>query len=92
VNVCRARASDKLDQFTLARRRFDTLDHGSDAEGLYGENRGVAASSCMGLRERNATHDVKPVIDSVYSFDQVYDAIANMAGADKLGKVVIRVQ
>lgn len=46
----------------------------------------------MGLRERNATHDVKPVIDSVYSFDQVYDAIANMAGADKLGKVVIRVQ
>jgi NADPH:quinone reductase-like Zn-dependent oxidoreductase len=39
-----------------------------------------------------ATHDVKPVIDSVYSFDQVDDAIAYMAGADKLGKVVIRVQ
>jgi hypothetical protein len=48
MNVCCARAFDKLDQFTLARRRFDDLDRESDAEGLYGENRGVAAPSCMG--------------------------------------------
>ena len=39
-----------------------------------------------------ATHNIKPVIDSVYPFDKVDEAIAYMAGADKLGKVVIRVQ
>jgi D-arabinose 1-dehydrogenase-like Zn-dependent alcohol dehydrogenase len=32
------------------------------------------------------------VIDSVYEFDQVNEAIAHMSGGDKLGKVVIRVQ
>jgi NADPH:quinone reductase-like Zn-dependent oxidoreductase len=38
-----------------------------------------------------AKHQIKPVIDRVYPFDEVNAAIAYMAGADKIGKVVIRV-
>jgi len=43
------------------------------------------------LLDHMATHDIKPVIDRVYPFDEVNDAIAYMAGADKIGKVVVRV-
>lgn len=42
------------------------------------------------LREM-AANQVKPVIDRVYDFDQANDAIAYMAGAEKIGKVMIRV-
>ncbi len=44
------------------------------------------------LIDQMAPHHIKPVIDRVYPFDQVNDAVAYMAGADKIGKVVIRVQ
>jgi NADPH:quinone reductase-like Zn-dependent oxidoreductase len=37
------------------------------------------------------THAIKPVIDRVYDFDQANEAIAYVAGGDKLGKVVIRI-
>jgi NADPH:quinone reductase-like Zn-dependent oxidoreductase len=37
------------------------------------------------------THNIKPVIDRVYDFAQANDAIAYVAGGEKLGKVVIRV-
>lgn len=46
----------------------------------------------VNLIDRMATHGVEPVIDRVYPFDETNDAIAYMAGGDKLGKVVIRVQ
>lgn len=37
-------------------------------------------------------HQIKPVIDRVFAFDEIYDAIAYMKSGDKLGKVVIKVQ
>jgi len=37
-------------------------------------------------------NDVHPVIDKVFGFDDIMDAIAYMKGGAKLGKVVIRVQ
>jgi D-arabinose 1-dehydrogenase-like Zn-dependent alcohol dehydrogenase len=43
------------------------------------------------LLDEMAKHQIKPVIDRVYPFDEVNAAIAYMAGADKIGKVVIRV-
>jgi len=43
------------------------------------------------LLDQMAKHDIKPVIDRVYPFDEINDAIAYMAGAGKIGKVVIRV-
>ena len=44
------------------------------------------------LIDQMVVHDIKPVIDRVYDFDQVHEAIRYMAGGEKLGKVVIRVQ
>lgn len=38
-----------------------------------------------------ATNNIKPIIDRVYAFDQVHDAIAYMQSGDKIGKIVIRV-
>lgn len=38
------------------------------------------------------THAIKPVIDRIYDFDQANDAIEYVRGADKIGKVLIRVQ
>jgi NADPH:quinone reductase-like Zn-dependent oxidoreductase len=35
---------------------------------------------------------IKPVIDRIYDFDQANDAIEYVRGADKIGKVLIRVQ
>lgn len=37
-------------------------------------------------------NDIKPVIDRVFGFDEIYEAIAYMKSGDKLGKVVIKVQ
>ena len=36
-------------------------------------------------------HNIKPIIDRVYDFDQANEAVAYMASTDKIGKVVIRV-
>ena len=44
------------------------------------------------LIDAMATHNIKPIIDRVYDFEQVNEAIPYMAGGDKIGKVVIRVQ
>jgi len=44
------------------------------------------------LIDEMAAHGIKPIIDRVYDFDQVNEAIEYMAGGEKLGKVVIRVQ
>ncbi len=44
------------------------------------------------LIEQMASHNIKPVIDRVYDFEQAHDAIRYMAGGRKIGKVVIRVQ
>jgi NADPH:quinone reductase-like Zn-dependent oxidoreductase len=38
-----------------------------------------------------AANKVKPVIDRVYTFDQIHDALAYMQSGDKVGKIVIRV-
>lgn len=46
----------------------------------------------VNLIHEMAAHDIKPVIDRVYDFDQVNEAIHYMAGGQKIGKVVIRVQ
>ena len=44
------------------------------------------------LIDEMVAHNIKPVIDSVYDFDHVNEAAQYMAGGEKLGKVVIRVQ
>jgi NADPH:quinone reductase-like Zn-dependent oxidoreductase len=44
------------------------------------------------LVDQMAANNIKPIIDRVYDFDQVNEAIHYMAGAEKIGKVVIRVQ
>jgi NADPH:quinone reductase-like Zn-dependent oxidoreductase len=44
------------------------------------------------LIDAMAANNIKPVIDRVYGFDQVNEAARYMAGGEKLGKVVIRVQ
>jgi NADPH:quinone reductase-like Zn-dependent oxidoreductase len=44
------------------------------------------------LIDQMAAHEIKPVIDRVYDFGEVNEAIDYMAGAEKIGKVVIRVQ
>jgi len=36
-------------------------------------------------------HDVKPVIDKVFGFDEIYDAVDYMKGGTKFGKVVIKI-
>ena len=36
-------------------------------------------------------HNIKPVIDRVYSFEQVREAIAYMESGDKIGKIVIKI-
>lgn len=46
----------------------------------------------VSLIDQMAEHNIKPVIDRVYDFDQVDEAVHYMAGGEKLGKVVIRVQ
>ncbi len=38
-----------------------------------------------------ATNKIKPVIDRVYTFDQVREAIAYLESGEKVGKIVIRV-
>lgn len=37
-------------------------------------------------------HDIKPVIDRIYEFDEANAAIAHAASTDKIGKVVIKVR
>jgi NADPH:quinone reductase-like Zn-dependent oxidoreductase len=39
-----------------------------------------------------AANKIKPVIDRVFTFDQIHDALAYMQSGDKVGKIVIRVQ
>jgi NADPH:quinone reductase-like Zn-dependent oxidoreductase len=39
-----------------------------------------------------AANKLKPIIDRVYAFDEVREAIARMESGEKIGKVVIRVQ
>ena len=53
----------------------------------------VVGSRAMFVRllDEMAANNVKPVIDRLYEFDQVNEAIAYMAGAEKIGKVIIRV-
>jgi NADPH:quinone reductase-like Zn-dependent oxidoreductase len=46
----------------------------------------------VSLIDQMVVHNIKPVIDRVYDFDQVNEAIDYMAGGEKIGKVVIRVQ
>lgn len=46
----------------------------------------------VNLLTQMAANKVQPVIDRIYDFEQVNDAIAYMAGGDKIGKVIIRVQ
>jgi NADPH:quinone reductase-like Zn-dependent oxidoreductase len=36
-------------------------------------------------------HDIRPVIDRVYEFEQANEALAHFAQGERLGKVVIRV-
>jgi len=43
------------------------------------------------LIDEMVANDIKPVIDRIYDFDQIDEAIAYMARADKIGKVVIRI-
>jgi NADPH:quinone reductase-like Zn-dependent oxidoreductase len=45
----------------------------------------------VNLIDQMAAHGIKPVIDRIYDFAQVDEAIAYMAKADKIGKVVIRI-
>ncbi len=45
----------------------------------------------VNLIDQMAANDIKPVIDRVYDFAQIDEAIAYMAKADKIGKVVIRI-
>jgi NADPH:quinone reductase-like Zn-dependent oxidoreductase len=44
------------------------------------------------LIDQMTTHNIQPVIDRVYDFEQVHDAIRYMADGSKIGKVVIRIQ
>ena len=37
------------------------------------------------------SNDIKPVIDRVFDWDDVYDAIEYMQSGEKIGKIVIRV-
>jgi NADPH:quinone reductase-like Zn-dependent oxidoreductase len=39
-----------------------------------------------------AANTIKPIIDRVYAFDQVREAIAYMESGEKIGKIVIKVQ
>lgn len=43
------------------------------------------------LVQAMATNGIKPVIDRVYPFEQVREAIAYMESGDKLGKIVIKI-
>lgn len=44
------------------------------------------------LLEAMARHDIRPIIDRVYDFEEANEALAYVSGGDKIGKVVIRVQ
>ena len=59
----------------------------------------VLKGICVGSRKMFADmmhamvkHDIKPVIDRVYEFDQTNEALDYVSAGHKLGKVVIRVQ
>ncbi len=46
----------------------------------------------VSLIDQMAAHNIKPIIDRVYDFDQANEAVHYMASGKKIGKVVIRVQ
>ena len=45
----------------------------------------------VNMIQQMAAHHIEPVIDRVYEFEQVNEAIAYMASGAKLGKIVIRI-
>ena len=44
---------------------------------------------CLTAMESN---NIKPIIDRVFDWDDIYDCIEYMQSGEKLGKIVIRVQ
>ena len=53
----------------------------------------IVGSRCMlqDLVQAAADHDIRPVIDRVYPFEQALDAVRYMASGQKIGKVAIEV-
>ncbi len=43
------------------------------------------------LIQAMVTNDIKPIIDRVFDWDEIYDVIAYMESGEKIGKIVIRV-
>ena len=85
-----------------AARASDTvLTLGSGAVSVFGMQwarmlgaRGIIVGSrrmFVDLIQAMVTNDIRPVIDRVFDWDDVYDAIDYMQSGEKIGKIVIRV-
>ena len=77
------------------------LTLGSGAVSVFGMQwarmlgaRGIIVGSrrmFVDLIQAMVTNDIRPVIDRVFDWDDVYDAIGYMQSGQKIGKIVIRV-